>query len=612
MSSDPKRARENTQGNVLYNFNQEGNEDDTHSGDDGGSGVSGVASEQTAISTNSVQPITKTRREQVRRACVKCAGSKRKCSGVFPCERCIRLGCGDTCVEVQLKRKGMSSDSSRITISDNISTRLDPLIDSSSSRKRRLDGGGSQIEHTLPLMAMNTSLVNNAMVYGLQPGVLFDHSTLGSIGPSLSANLSSVYGASPYGSVSMPVSLSNGYPPSILSQTTRMPQPQTVSFAAPQLPPPPRDLEISVDSTQWNMQKIDASIHSTTLRDTRLSSPGGLDVSLAALGAHLHLSQPSSKDPFKRELSSEDVLDLQHLNLATSSRFSGSRQASRDSPQKDLWSPGVDEGKHKNGGLIRAEVSGYSGRLSEELDGLKLPDLRREFSSNSLSLPVSPPSADVTVKSSIVLMRSTGSVMVLVREEPLMYVSSNPKPFSIVKSPSWKIDATDLPDKVSPFPCVRFGFPNLNVPLVGSSDGSGIQAIHCPIDFAANIEARKLLNLGEDIDLSKIVILAGLSIEAPLWVLPGSAALRSEIIRHTVFHKGSYCEVIGRYSRTFFKESLKILDNTSTSSSLVRNEEENNRPFTCCERIILEYYPSGCLKALLSIFTAVVDDVILV
>ena len=210
-------------------------------------------------------------------------------------------------------------------------------------------------------------------------------------------------------------------------------------------------------------------------------------------------------------------------------------------------------------------------------------------------------------------MRSTGSVMVLVREEPLMYVSSNPKPFSIVKSPSWKIEATDLPEKVSPFPCVRFGFPNLNVPLVGSSDGSGIQAIHCPIDFAANIEARKLLNLGEDIDLSKVVKLAGISIEAPLWVLPGSAALRSEIIRHTVFHKGSYCEVIGRYSRTFIKESLKIFDNTSTSSSsssLERNEEENTRPFTCCERIILEYYPSGCLKALLSIFTAVADDVI--
>jgi hypothetical protein len=51
-------------------------------------------------------PVMKaTKREQVRRACVRCAGSKRKCSGTFPCERCDRLGLAASCVEVTLKRK---------------------------------------------------------------------------------------------------------------------------------------------------------------------------------------------------------------------------------------------------------------------------------------------------------------------------------------------------------------------------------------------------------------------------------------------------------------------------------------------------------------------------
>lgn len=40
------------------------------------------------------------KREQVARACQRCANGKRKCSGTFPCERCIRLGLSDSCVEV--------------------------------------------------------------------------------------------------------------------------------------------------------------------------------------------------------------------------------------------------------------------------------------------------------------------------------------------------------------------------------------------------------------------------------------------------------------------------------------------------------------------------------
>ena len=39
------------------------------------------------------------------RACQRCANGKRKCSGTFPCDRCVRLGMADSCVEVQLKRK---------------------------------------------------------------------------------------------------------------------------------------------------------------------------------------------------------------------------------------------------------------------------------------------------------------------------------------------------------------------------------------------------------------------------------------------------------------------------------------------------------------------------
>ena len=44
------------------------------------------------------------KRAQVQRACTRCASSKRKCSGTFPCERCTRLSLANTCVEVTSKR----------------------------------------------------------------------------------------------------------------------------------------------------------------------------------------------------------------------------------------------------------------------------------------------------------------------------------------------------------------------------------------------------------------------------------------------------------------------------------------------------------------------------
>lgn len=43
---------------------------------------------------------------QVARACQRCASAKRRCSGTFPCERCIHLGAQDSCIEVRVKKKG--------------------------------------------------------------------------------------------------------------------------------------------------------------------------------------------------------------------------------------------------------------------------------------------------------------------------------------------------------------------------------------------------------------------------------------------------------------------------------------------------------------------------
>ena len=46
----------------------------------------------------------KRKRVQVPRACIRCAASKRKCNGVFPCDRCTRLGIEMDCEEVKRQR----------------------------------------------------------------------------------------------------------------------------------------------------------------------------------------------------------------------------------------------------------------------------------------------------------------------------------------------------------------------------------------------------------------------------------------------------------------------------------------------------------------------------
>lgn len=603
-----KRIRENTEGNnVIPVFESydggsaEGGAGEGVIGDDSG-GLGGGASNPPGRTT--------ARREQVRRACVRCAGSKRKCSGVFPCDRCIRLGNGDSCVEVQLKRKGMSNGT------DNLISRLPAsgvetaILDIASSRKRRLPEAGGvpslSSNNAWPVLAMNGSHIDGSIsTYGLQPGgVLFDPVSMvnhpGMIGG---------FAANSFGQLSMPPSPPLGYPSAPIIPQTRFPH--QVAFDVGQLPPPPRDLEVSVDSTKWNMSGVlghDLSGQVTLLRDSRLSSLGVSSMPIAAPRALLTVAQPAAQD-FKRELSTEDVLDLQLLNLAPSSRLSGSRQTSRDSPQKDLWSPDAEESRIKNG-LMRSEMSGYSGhRISEEfLDGLKLPDLRRESSSSSRISLVSSPIAPLLAEGSqnVVMIRSTGAVMVISRDEPTMYVSNYAKPFSIIKSSTLNINATESLDKLLPFPCIRFGFQDLGAPLFGRAE-SGIQALGYPTAFSANSEARRLLNLGDDPELKDVLILAKLTVEAPLWVLPNIAPLRAEIIRHTVFHRGTYCEVLGQYSRRFFKETSKILD--STISSALSEKGMNIAPFSCHERIILDYYPSGSIKSCLSVFTTVEDIV---
>ena len=605
--SDSKRIRENTLGESSH-FEVV---DDSYVGeeDSGGHGIGNGASNQSGKST--------ARREQVRRACVRCASSKRKCSGVFPCDRCIRLGNGDSCVEVQLKRRGMS------TASDNFVPRLptsgldtsqvlraETFENGASSRKRRLPeaaGGSSSSNNAWSVMAMNVPLIDGSVSsYGLQPraplqqGLPYD--PVMTNGPGV---LPVGFGANSLGSLSIPVSTSLVYP-SPIPLIPQPPFPQQIAFDVGQLPPPPRDLEVSVDSTQWSMNGVlgnDLSPQITSLRDSRLSSLGMSTIPSAAPGILLNVAQ--TKSP--REMSTEDVLDLQNLNLAPSARISGSRQVSRDSPQKDLWSPDVEESKSKNV-LLRAEVSGYSGhRISEEFDGLKLPDLRRESSSSSRISLVSSPVAPLIAEGaqSVVMIRSTGAVMVISRDEPMMYVSDYAKPFSIIKPSTLKIDASDSPDKLLPFPCIRFGFQDLGAPLFGRAD-SGIQALGFPSVCSANIEARRLLNLGDDPELKNVLILARLAVEAPLWVMQSVAPLRAEIIRHTVFHRGTYCEVVGQYSRRFFKEASMILD-TSNFSMPSPKDEAVKTPFSCHERIILDYYPSGCLRSLMSVFTAVVD-----
>jgi hypothetical protein len=53
----------------------------------------------------------RSKRKQVKVACVVCARGKRACSGEpFPCERCVRLGRGSECVPVSRQKRGNSED----------------------------------------------------------------------------------------------------------------------------------------------------------------------------------------------------------------------------------------------------------------------------------------------------------------------------------------------------------------------------------------------------------------------------------------------------------------------------------------------------------------------
>lgn len=48
--------------------------------------------------------VVRVKRAQVARACARCASGKRRCSGTFPCERCVRINCAEDCVEVAVLR----------------------------------------------------------------------------------------------------------------------------------------------------------------------------------------------------------------------------------------------------------------------------------------------------------------------------------------------------------------------------------------------------------------------------------------------------------------------------------------------------------------------------
>lgn len=63
------------------------------------------------------------KRQQVSRACKRCATSKRKCSGTFPCERCVRMGAADSCEEVEPKRALPGSEGKGRHEHDNMSER---------------------------------------------------------------------------------------------------------------------------------------------------------------------------------------------------------------------------------------------------------------------------------------------------------------------------------------------------------------------------------------------------------------------------------------------------------------------------------------------------------
>jgi hypothetical protein len=80
-------------------------EDGTGGAGAGSAGGAFASSSSSSSSAAAAAALERQKREQVPRACQRCASSKRKCNGTFPCERCVRLGVADSCVEVIVRRK---------------------------------------------------------------------------------------------------------------------------------------------------------------------------------------------------------------------------------------------------------------------------------------------------------------------------------------------------------------------------------------------------------------------------------------------------------------------------------------------------------------------------
>jgi hypothetical protein len=49
------------------------------------------------------------KRKKYNEACAECRKAHKACSGTKPCERCIKLGIGDTCKTLERKKRGKSS-----------------------------------------------------------------------------------------------------------------------------------------------------------------------------------------------------------------------------------------------------------------------------------------------------------------------------------------------------------------------------------------------------------------------------------------------------------------------------------------------------------------------
>ncbi|KAI9104863.1 hypothetical protein DFS34DRAFT_589956 [Phlyctochytrium arcticum] len=72
-------------------------------------------------------------RNYVQKACVHCKSSHVACDSARPCQRCIRLGKGDSCIDAARKRRGRPNVSSRKRGIDEMSSDGSPNLDSTTS-----------------------------------------------------------------------------------------------------------------------------------------------------------------------------------------------------------------------------------------------------------------------------------------------------------------------------------------------------------------------------------------------------------------------------------------------------------------------------------------------